>query len=696
MPAPDASTVRAELDRILASPAFAKSPRMTRFLKFVVEETLAGNSDRIKESIVAIEVFDKTPQFDPQSDSTVRTEAGKLRSRLSRYYETHGQNGAVVISIPKGTYVPIFENWNVVPASQPHGRRLFRVGVVFLAAASCIVISGLLWRASRSPAPEPRLTPLTSDSEIEAHPSLSPDGSQVAYRWKGDIWVRQVDGESLTQITKSPAVDDWPSWSPDGRNLAFVRDGSVLIIPALGGSERKVTESLGSVLWAPNGSALFVMLKTSAYARSIFVVSLSTGEKRRLTFPHDRSPGEVDMAVSPDGRTLAFSREAVRRDLYVVPTAGGEAQRLTNDNRGLLGMAWTPDGREVVFSSNRRGWFRLWRVPAAPPIAPGEFPTPRLVEGAGDDASYPAFPSKRGTALLVYQKFSRNFDIRRAEVIGPEGTARHHLKPSTPLISSTRLDVTPSWSPDGTTIAFKSNRSGAEEVWICAADAGNPIKLTSFAGPEVTYPRWSPDGRRLVFGAYTGPNGNFESYTINAAGGTPQLIRRSGGLSMAHPVFSHDGRWLYFIPGPLEDSVEVWRMPSTGGEATKLTSNGAIRPEESPDGKLVYYGKVGTPGLWSTPVTGGQERRIPVSVAQANWTVTSKGIYYFDFAVAPGEPKLVKFYSFQTGEVNRVGTVEATVSGDYSGISVSPNGRWLLYSYVANAASDLMLVDHFR
>ena len=137
-------------------------------------------------------------------------------------------------------------------------------------------------------------------------------------------------------------------------------------------------------------------------------------------------------------------------------------------------------------------------------------------------------------------------------------------------------------------------------------------------------------------------------------------------------------------------------MPSSGGEATKITENGALRPEESPDGKLVYYGRLGAHGLWSTPIEGGPERRIPISVTQMNWTVTSKGIYYFEFLEEQSAPKLVKFYSFETGKVNQVGTVESTVSPNNSGISVSADGRWLLYSYISGTTSDLMLVDHFR
>src|SRR5215470_15105471 len=96
----DASSVRSELSKILSSPVFASSPRMSRFLTYIVEETLAGNGDRLKEYSIAIEVFDKRPDYDPHADSTVRTEASKLRARLDRYYQIEGQGHTLVISIP--------------------------------------------------------------------------------------------------------------------------------------------------------------------------------------------------------------------------------------------------------------------------------------------------------------------------------------------------------------------------------------------------------------------------------------------------------------------------------------------------------------------------------------------------------------------------------------------------------------------
>ncbi len=355
-------------------------------------------------------------------------------------------------------------------------------------------------------------------------------------------------------------------------------------------------------------------------------------------------------------------------------------------------MAWTPDGREIVFSSNRQGWYRLWRIAALPPKSPGSYAVPLLVEGAGDDAITPSIAGSR----LVYARNQRSFNIRRAEIVGVEGTAAHHLKPSAPLIASTRVDKSPSWSPDGKKIAFVSDRSGNQEVWICQADGSNPLRLTSFAGQGVIYPRWSPDGRRLVFSALTGAGGNIEGYIMQASGGAPERIHVPGHHSMAHLVFSSNGLFLYFIPGAEDIAVDAWRVPVSGGDAVQITRNGVFRPEESPDGTLLYYGKYGEHGLWATPVTGGAERQILTSITEQNWTVTSKGIYFIDFAVGPGEPKLVRFYSFKTETTNQVGTVEPTVSPDYSGISVSPDGRWLLYSHIANVSSDLMLLDHFR
>ena len=106
--APSEGAVRAQLGQILSSADFAQSGRITAFLSFVVEETLAGRSDRLKEYTIATTVFDRDESFDPQTNTIVRVEAGRLRRRLERYYLTEGRLDEVRIDLPKGTYAPLF------------------------------------------------------------------------------------------------------------------------------------------------------------------------------------------------------------------------------------------------------------------------------------------------------------------------------------------------------------------------------------------------------------------------------------------------------------------------------------------------------------------------------------------------------------------------------------------------------------
>ena len=106
----NAASVREALERILASPGFDASARNRRLLEYLVEETLAGRADRLKGLTIAIDVFGRdAATFDPQPDPVVRIEAAKLRRRLERYYLTAGQEDPIRIDIPKGTYVPTFE-----------------------------------------------------------------------------------------------------------------------------------------------------------------------------------------------------------------------------------------------------------------------------------------------------------------------------------------------------------------------------------------------------------------------------------------------------------------------------------------------------------------------------------------------------------------------------------------------------------
>jgi hypothetical protein len=128
----EAERVRAQLERILASATFAEADRPSRFLRFVVERALEGRAAEIKESVVAVEVLSRSPSFDPRSDPIVRTEAGRLRARLSSYYEAEGKADEVQIVLPKGGYVPEFSQRQPVsrPRKAMHPALLLACGAV--------------------------------------------------------------------------------------------------------------------------------------------------------------------------------------------------------------------------------------------------------------------------------------------------------------------------------------------------------------------------------------------------------------------------------------------------------------------------------------------------------------------------------------------------------------------------------------
>ncbi len=114
---PEVDLVREQLSRILASTDFDASGRNRQFLSFIVEQTIAGNADRIKAYSIATDVFQRGKDFDPQLDSIVRIEAGRLRRSLEHYYLTGGANDRVRITIPKGSYVPVFSHCEPAPVA---------------------------------------------------------------------------------------------------------------------------------------------------------------------------------------------------------------------------------------------------------------------------------------------------------------------------------------------------------------------------------------------------------------------------------------------------------------------------------------------------------------------------------------------------------------------------------------------------
>jgi Tol biopolymer transport system component len=299
--------------------------------------------------------------------------------------------------------------------------------------------------------------------------------------------------------------------------------------------------------------------------------------------------------------------------------------------------------------------------------------------------------SRQGNRLAYAQQFL-DTNIWRVEL---KGTKRTVSRP-TKLISSSKSDSAPQYAPEGKRITFRSDRSGSFEIWACEADGSNAVQLTNFNGPLTGSPCWSPDGKQIAFDAR--PEGNPDIFVISAEGGRPRRLTEDPAEEIA-PSWSRDGRWIYFESNR-DGSTQIWKMPADGGEARQVTKGGGSVAYESIDGKFLYYTKGrNLAGIWRVPVEGGKEKLV-LDTHKAGfwsaWTLVEKGIYFLT-AEQLSRPA-IEFFSFTTGRVTEV-TALAKAFRPWTnpeGLSVSADGRWILYTQEDRVDMDIMLVENFR
>jgi len=546
-----------------------------------------------------------------------------------------------------------------------------------------------------------RLKPLTTLRGQEGQPSFSPDGKQVALVWSGeaddnfDVYIKTLDGESPVRVTTAPEPDRSPAWSPDGRAIAFVRDSKrgveLYVTSVSGGSERIVatlrrrrTPARQRILdWSFDGRALVVVDQDSPdepfYIAS---VSLETGEWQKLTSPPPGSSGDINPAVSPDGRRLAFARSIApgTADIHIVSMKGGEPDRLTFDDIFISGLTWSEDGGSLVFSSERgamAGAGGLWRIRVAASRSRAE---PQQIRGIGQRAIVPVIARRGG--LLAYLEHFQDTNLWRIAMNGRESPQ--------PLIASTREENLPDYSADGARIAFSSNRSGNWETWIAEADGSKARQVTSFAAAPAWASRWSPDGRLLAF--HHAVEGNSDIYTITPEGSSLRRLTSEPSAEET-PSWCRDGRSIY-LSSNRSGMFEIWKVTiNQTAPPLQLTHGGGLNPRESADGQRVFYvkGMDSALEIWSAAVDGGAETRVlgPIR-SRAGWAPDRNGMYFIDPAGQIG------YYRFATGGTSPIVAMRGISYRYNPALALSPDGGWLLYAQIDRYGADMMLAENFH
>ena len=710
--------IRAQLERLAASPEFARTDRMARFLRFVVEKTLAGDTAALRERQIGVDVFDRLEDWDPKLDNIVRSEARRLRAKLDAYAASASPDETVRITMPKGGYAVAFEDLKperetgpkseltpLPESAEPEPKLRPLIGwrstlVLVLSLAVMISVAALSsWRrpAAQAKTDNFEILPFSTEVGQQFSPAISPDGTRIAFVWNGDgthynVYIKPVSGGAPYRFTNDETPDLHPSWSPDGRTIALLHQSpseTDLVLKALDGGAERILRRLQDPLslwssvnpysgcqspsWTPDGSQI-VLTDSLGSTKGFGLVSISTttGDERVLT----SAPGDDQdcySRVSPDGRTIAFVRYLSHwvGDIYTMDSDGSNLKQLTHDSRDVRGLDWSMDGRQIVFASKLRGAYELRSIGAH-----GGESTPIPSDTAS--ASDPEVSPKGG--FIAFVESEENWNIWRARLTdGHVGKAERFL-------ASSGQNHSPSFSPDGQTIAFVSDRSGNPEIWFADADGLNLRQVTHFGGPWLGTIRWAPDGHAIVFDAR--PSGHSAVFTMDTAGGEPKPVQQDN-FEVRRPSWSRDGKSIYF-DSTRTGRPEIWKRSLATGETHTIAPASSLFAQESLDGTKLFFIESNLHNLWIANTDGSNATRLEKlrPSPDGDWTPGPNVLY---FTESHGDFADLFTYDFREGRMMNMGSLAQGLSPGTPSLAVSPDGKWVLYAVIDHTTSDIKL-----
>ncbi len=663
----------------------------------------------------------------PLSDeaSSFATASGASVDALIRRLQTIAEEARPLFS-------SVVDQWEKAADLFPSRRQRLLVGSL---AGAVLVIGLVLWASSgqsESDTDPVSAKPFTSFGGEEFDPALSSLGHQLAFAWRQpdsldqNIYLVQRGAEQPLQLSPDSTIDRSPTWSPDGRFVAYVQqnedDHRISIVPSIGGRPNEAVHlphrSIQSVAWMPDTTRRAVVVSAERrphQASSLFLHFLDSDSSASLTTPPLWSIGDVDPTPSPDGSQIAFVRTTLRgvENIYVVPTSGGSPTQITTDDTRIDGLTWSADGSHLFYAAQRSGVSGLWQVGFE-----GEDPTLIRSASEGTHFSDPTFSAQ--SDRLAYTQKSSQLDLWALS-----RPNQYEEFTAEPLVSSTQEDMRPTISPKGKRIAFVSERSGSQEVWVAEADGSAPNRLTSLDGPAVRSVTWSPRGDRLCI--VTRQKGQSDLYLIPASGGS--LSRLTTGPSEdVVPRWSSDGQWIYFASNRT-GHWEVWRTPAStdSQRVQQVTTGGAVAAQTSATNSRLYFVRPDTTGIWAVPLdttalplpttpssqtSGGEliadrsgssppppDTSIsPEQIVESffpderrDWWVSENGIH---FVHRQSNSAVLAYFDFSTDRI--LPLYEFPDWRPVQSLAVGPRGEWFVYTHVVRRESDVMLVENFR
>jgi Tol biopolymer transport system component len=645
------TSIAEQLERVLRSEVFRTASRSSKLLRFLVEETVNGRADRLKDYTLGAEALGRGDNFDPRTDPIARVEASRLRSRLELYYATEGASDPVVITLPKGGYVPRFDYRS--PAEQtsarpraPYRRGWWAAALVAAFAAGAVVS----WWLSRPPAQTPaemRLEITTPPTTDPVSLAISPDGSQLVFvaslGGTPRLWLRPLNGAASPLAGTEHA--SLPFWSPDSRSIAFFADARVKRLDIASG---RVEELAGAAV--PGGGT---------WNDDVIIYASTVDSPLQRMLANDSHPGPMPVTTLapgqighraphflPDGRHFIYyaTGSANVRGIHIGDVHGTLAQRLFDADTPAVYAAGhllyvhqgtlfaqrfdpkrlTLDGDPAPVAeqvtSGTRAEIAALSASAAGPIAyrtgsPGGKRQFVWFDRAGRELMRVGSPHSFGPSYLSMAPDSRRIAVQRTEGGNTDIWLVDLVRGNASRFTTDpEADIAPLWSPDGTRIVYSSLRNRFNLYERPIAETVAVDLVLSDEAKSVT--DWSSDGRFLLFRSL-GRESNWDIWALPMSGERKPVAVVRTKFDERDAQFSPDGRWIAYQSnqsGRFE--IYLQRFPG-GGEPIPISTNGGAQVRWGRNGELFYLALDGrlTAVRLSFPSSGGPpDAGTPVSL----------------------------------------------------------------------------------
>lgn len=540
------------------------------------------------------------------------------------------------------------------------------------------------------------IVPLTTSLGFERDISFSADDRHFLYAHNQppsrqyDIFL-QSPQMAAQNLTNSDASERSPRFSPDARRVIYsvISEDSLAIhlldldsdsVRELYGRPRlqEVNDLIKGLDWSDDGLMLvFSMKEGPGFASALYLMSLTTGNTRKLTEPGEDVVWDRFPAFSPDGQQVAFARMTRfgEEDLYTCRLDGGGLTRLTHENGEIAGIDWpSANPAEIIFCRNTYGVHYLKSVNMAREtrlLLP-----PFQVNPGGINPCLSA-----SGKFIAFEKWLLCANVYRMDL---ENSLQVTKAPQR-LIASSYSDWNARLSPNGKLIAFLSNRSGEDRMWLTNADGTFARQASEHNVLHNTLPVWSPDSRSVLYTAYQ--NDSYHIYRCDV--NRPHTDRFIANAQA--PNFSADGSRVYFA-STRQGEWQLWQYVFASGDTSQVTQNAGFFAQETPSGDSLFFTKLVQPGIWKLKENGSEELIVADASTQEiqNWAVGTNGIYYIKMGIQQ-LPKLI-FFSFADKSETEILLPELSFPHLMNGLCLSADGKTLLFSLLEHAEVDIVKV----